>query len=68
MQRGENIKKCIRMRTTIKKSHFEEINRRFYGREQRFTAPPARRRKNEISDYKTDVIPPPMTILRTVIP
>ena len=51
------------MGITASNLSFGEVNRRFYGRKLRFTAP----RQNEISDRKTADLPPQMPDLNAVI-
>ena len=55
------------MGITASNLSFGEVNRRFYGRKLRFTAPLTRRRKT-ISDRKTADLPPQMPNLKAVIP
>ena len=52
------MNKCIRMGITASNLSFGEVNRRFYGRKLRFTAPLTRRRKTKFPTVKPPIYLP----------
>ena len=56
------------MGITASNLSFGEVNRQFYGRKLRFTAPLMRRRKTKFPTCKTVDLSPQMPNLKAVIP
>ena len=62
------MNKCIRMGITASNLSFGEVNRRFYGRKLRFTAPLTRRRKTEFPTVKLPIYLPKCQIWKQLSP
>ena len=62
------MNKCIRMGITASNLSFGEVNRRFYGRKLRFTAPLTRRRKTKFPTVKPPIYLPKCQIWKQLSP
>ena len=62
------MNKCIRMGITASNLSFGEVNRRFYGRKLRFTAPLTRRRKTKFPTVKPPIYLPKCQIWMQLSP
>ena len=62
------MNKCIRMGITASNMSFGEVNRRFYGRKLRFTAPLTRRRKTKFPTVKPPIYLPKCQIWKQLSP
>ena len=62
------MNKCIRMGITASNLSFGEVNRRFYGRKLRFTAPLTRRRKTKFPTVKPPIYLPKWQIWMQLSP
>ena len=64
----EKMNKSIRMGITASNLSFGEVNRRFYGRKLRFTAPLTRRRKTKFPTVKPPIYLPKCQIWKQLSP
>ena len=64
----KKMNKCIRMGITASNLSFGEVNRRFYGRKLRFTAPLTRRRKTKFPTVKPPIYLPKWQIWMQLSP
>ena len=62
------MNKCIKMGITASNLAFGEVNRRFYGRKLRFTAPLTRRRKMKFPTVKPPIYLPKWQIWMQLSP